>query len=100
MAKPPVFKQGYNNYEPIYYDNPPADLYKKEEDSDSETPERQVVYDCFDKSPFYKADYLDTSKQLVPSDDKTKSAKRSVHTIGKLQHSTTAYLRQNNKMRV
>lgn len=100
IVKPPVFKQKYNAYEQIYFTHPPVDLYKlKDDDSDSETPERLVVYDCFDKSPFYKKnEYLDPTKQIKPSDDPfNKTSKRSVHTIGKLQHSTTAYLRNNQR---
>ena len=40
-------------------------MYKtKDEDSDSDTPDtKQIVYDCMDKSPFYKKnEYIDPVK--------------------------------------
>ena len=51
-----------------------------------------------DKSPFYKKnEYIDPAKQLKPADDGKQGSKRSAHTIGKLQHSTTAFLWSNTR---
>lgn len=99
LTTPPDFKtQKFSSYERINNQSPPFGKYKPR-DEDEERPLGQTVFDCFDKSPFYpKTPYLDPSKQVKPPDDPMgKTIKRTPNMIGKLQYSTTSYLRNNQR---
>ena len=85
----------YNNYEKIYYCSPPFGLYKPKTEEEEVKVTGITVFDCFDKSPYYKQGcYLDSSKLIKPQDDAFgKTAKRS--NGNKASYSNTNYLRTN-----